>query len=121
MLWSLQIMDPKMDSGCVSTEELGDSDDLVVRPLLPAEVVGIIDQLLCLEVWLVSFLILGAWHSLHIVPSNLCPDGVAPWLPTVTDTRNQRICHQHPNPTASELGRGGLYAQERPCGEPTSP
>ena len=43
-------MDPKMDSGCVQPgtqyEELYD----VSRPLLPEEVLGIIDQLLCHEV-----------------------------------------------------------------------
>lgn len=43
-------MDPKMDSGCVKPgdefEELYD----VSRPLLPEEVIGIIDQLLCHEV-----------------------------------------------------------------------
>ncbi|CAK7202280.1 N-alpha-acetyltransferase, non-catalitic subunit [Sporothrix eucalyptigena] len=43
---ALEIMDPKMDSGCVSAEEL---DQQITRSLLPAEVVGIIDQLLCLE------------------------------------------------------------------------
>ena len=43
-------MDPKMDSGCVR-----DGDELevrynVARPLLPEEVLGIMDQLLCHEV-----------------------------------------------------------------------
>lgn len=46
----LQIMDPKMDSGCMTSgdefEELYD----VSKPLLPEEVLGIIDQLLCHEV-----------------------------------------------------------------------
>ncbi|KJR85419.1 amino-acid N-acetyltransferase subunit Mak10 [Sporothrix schenckii 1099-18] len=51
---ALEIMDPKMDSGCVSAEELVDNDhQQLMRSLLPAEVVGIIDQLLCLEM---------AWH-----------------------------------------------------------
>ncbi|KAI9158436.1 LOW QUALITY PROTEIN: N-alpha-acetyltransferase 35, NatC auxiliary subunit [Paramyrothecium foliicola] len=47
---ALEIMDPKMDSGCVlpgtQYEELYD----VSRPLLPEEVLGIIDQLLCHEI-----------------------------------------------------------------------
>lgn len=44
-------MDPKMDSGCVSAEELVDNDhQQIMHSLLPAEVIGIIDQLLCLEV-----------------------------------------------------------------------
>lgn len=43
-------MDPKMDSGCVkSPDELEELYD-VSRPLLPEEVLGIIDQLLCHEV-----------------------------------------------------------------------
>ena len=43
-------MDPKMDSGCVESEE--DLEELydVSRTLLPEEVLGIIDQLLCHEV-----------------------------------------------------------------------
>ncbi|KAI1031705.1 hypothetical protein LB504_000666 [Fusarium proliferatum] len=50
----LEIMDPKMDSGCVeSAEELEELYD-VARPLLPEEVLGIIDQLLCHEM---------AWHQ----------------------------------------------------------
>ncbi|KAK7415529.1 N-alpha-acetyltransferase, non-catalitic subunit [Neonectria magnoliae] len=50
---ALEIMDPKMDSGCVESEE--DLEELydVSRPLLPEEVLGIIDQLLCHEM---------AWH-----------------------------------------------------------
>lgn len=43
-------MDPKMDSGCLAAEEALDEDYDVNRPLLPAEVLGIIDQLLCHEV-----------------------------------------------------------------------
>lgn len=39
-----------MDSGCVSAEELVDNDNQITHPLLPAEVIGIIDQLICLEV-----------------------------------------------------------------------
>lgn len=45
-----QIMDPKMDSGALDSDELLGEDYDVSRPLLPAEVIGIIDQLLCLEV-----------------------------------------------------------------------
>lgn len=45
-------MDRKMDSGCLAPGESLDDDYDVTRPLLPAEVVGIIDQLLSLEVCL---------------------------------------------------------------------
>ncbi len=43
-------MDAKMDSGCLAPGESLDEDYDVTRPLLPSEVVGIIDQLLSLEV-----------------------------------------------------------------------
>ncbi|KUI57998.1 N-alpha-acetyltransferase 35, NatC auxiliary subunit [Cytospora mali] len=50
---ALEIMDPKMDSGCLAPGESLDEDYDVTRPLLPQEVLGIMDQLLCHEV---------AWH-----------------------------------------------------------
>jgi N-alpha-acetyltransferase 35, NatC auxiliary subunit len=43
-------MDPKMDTGYLSEGESMDDDYDVGRNLLPEEVLGIIDQLLCLEV-----------------------------------------------------------------------
>jgi hypothetical protein len=47
-------MDPKMDSACLAPgEALVDAYDLE-RPLLPEEVIGIIDQFLCCEM---------AWHE----------------------------------------------------------
>ena len=45
-------MDPKMDSGCVESEEDLEETYDAARPLLPEEVVGIMDQLLSLEVCL---------------------------------------------------------------------
>lgn len=39
-----------MDSGCLAAGESLDDDYDVTRPLLPKEVLGIIDQLLCHEV-----------------------------------------------------------------------
>lgn len=39
-----------MDSGCLADGESLDPDYDVTRPLLPTEVIGIIDQLLCHEV-----------------------------------------------------------------------
>ncbi|KAH6851288.1 Mak10 subunit, NatC N-terminal acetyltransferase-domain-containing protein [Chaetomium sp. MPI-CAGE-AT-0009] len=50
---ALEVMDPKMDSGRLAPGESLDDDYDVTRPLLPNEVVGIIDQLLSLEM---------AWH-----------------------------------------------------------
>lgn len=50
---ALEIMDPKMDSGCVDPGEEFEELYDVSRPLLPEEVLGIIDQLLCFEM---------AWH-----------------------------------------------------------
>ncbi|EON96300.1 putative amino-acid n-acetyltransferase subunit protein [Phaeoacremonium minimum UCRPA7] len=47
---ALEIMDSKMDSGCLEPGESLDEDYDTSRPLLPKEVLGIIDQLLCHEV-----------------------------------------------------------------------
>ena len=43
-------MDPKMDTGYLTEDETMDDDYDVTRNLLPEELLGIIDQLLCLEV-----------------------------------------------------------------------
>lgn len=43
-------MDPKMDSGCVAPGEQFEETYDVSQPLQPEQVLGIIDQLLCLEV-----------------------------------------------------------------------
>jgi hypothetical protein len=47
---SSQILDRKMDSGCLEPGESLDSEYEVSRSLLPEEVLGIIDELLCHEV-----------------------------------------------------------------------
>ena len=47
-------MDPKMDSGYLAPGEKLDDDYDVLRPLLPGEVIGIMDQLICFEVGLCS-------------------------------------------------------------------
>lgn len=43
-------MDPKMDSGYLASGETLDDDYDVLGALLPEEVIGIMDQLLCFEV-----------------------------------------------------------------------
>ena len=43
-------MDPKMDSGYLAEGETLDDDYDVLHDLLPEEVVGIMDQMLCYEV-----------------------------------------------------------------------
>lgn len=43
-------MDPKMDSGCLAEGETMEDEYDFGRDLLPEEVLGIIDQLLCHEV-----------------------------------------------------------------------
>ncbi|KAI0006407.1 Mak10-domain-containing protein [Xylariaceae sp. FL0662B] len=50
---ALEIMDKKMDSGVLAEGESLDEEYDVGRDLLPEEILGIIDQLLCLEM---------AWH-----------------------------------------------------------
>ena len=48
-------MDAKMDSGFLAEGESLDEEYDVRRDLLPEEVLGIIDQLLCLEVSTIVF------------------------------------------------------------------
>ena len=43
-------MDPKMDSGYIAPGDTLEDDYNVLRELLPEEVVGIMDQMLCSEV-----------------------------------------------------------------------
>ena len=45
-----QIMDPKMDSGCLAPGETLEDQYDVSRKLLSEEVIGIMDQMLCYEV-----------------------------------------------------------------------
>ena len=47
-------MDPKMDSGFLQPGETLEDDYDALKPLLPEEVIGIMDQLLCYEM---------AWHE----------------------------------------------------------
>ncbi|KAF7885002.1 hypothetical protein EAF00_010820 [Botryotinia globosa] len=53
---ALEIMDPKMDSGYLAPGETMEDDYDFAQALLPEEVLGIIDQLLCHEM---------AWHMGH--------------------------------------------------------
>ncbi|MCJ1390800.1 hypothetical protein MMC18_003661 [Xylographa bjoerkii] len=59
---ALEIMDPKMDSGFLAPGETLEEDYDILRELLPEEVVGIIDQLLCAEV---------AWYMGHHLSQTL--------------------------------------------------
>ena len=43
-------MDPKMDSGYLAPGETLEDEYDVLRELLPEEVIGIMDQMLCYEV-----------------------------------------------------------------------
>ena len=43
-------MDPKMDSGFLTSGESAEHDYDVLRVLLPEDVIGIMDQMLCSEV-----------------------------------------------------------------------
>lgn len=45
-----QIMDPKMDSGCLEPGETLEDQYDVSRHLLPEEVIGVMDKMLCYEV-----------------------------------------------------------------------
>ncbi|EFR00787.1 hypothetical protein MGYG_03791 [Nannizzia gypsea CBS 118893] len=59
---ALEIMDSKMDSGYLAPGETLDHNYDVMRELLPEEVLGIMDQLLCYEV---------AWHMGHPLSQTL--------------------------------------------------
>ena len=48
--WMVQIMDPKMDSGYLQPGETLEDEYDVMRKLLPEEILGIMDQMLCFEV-----------------------------------------------------------------------
>ncbi|KAF1834626.1 Mak10-domain-containing protein [Decorospora gaudefroyi] len=51
---AIEIMDPKMDSGFLQPGETLEDDYDTLTPLLPEELIGIMDQLLCYEM---------AWHT----------------------------------------------------------
>ncbi|KAH7073635.1 amino-acid N-acetyltransferas-like protein subunit Mak10 [Paraphoma chrysanthemicola] len=51
---AIEIMDPKMDSGFLKPGETLEDDYDTLTPLLPEELIGILDQLLCYEM---------AWHT----------------------------------------------------------
>ncbi|KAK2000226.1 Mak10 subunit [Colletotrichum falcatum] len=71
---ALEIMDPKMDSGCLEAEDSLDVDYDVSRPLLPEEVLGIIDQLLCHEMsWHVGYPLSQTLFTSVYVESILMP------------------------------------------------
>ncbi|KAM5355646.1 hypothetical protein ACJ41O_002292 [Fusarium nematophilum] len=95
---ALEIMDPKMDSGCVeSTDDLEELYD-VSRPLLPEEVLGIIDQLLCHEM---------AWHLGYPLSQTLFTSVYAealltPTPKTVEEARFVRDA-QHESPGQSAM------------------
>lgn len=78
-------MDPKMDSGCLGPGESLDDDYEVNRPLLPEEVLGIIDQLLCHEVGV--HLLRCSW----LCVLTLAVDVLAPGLPFVPDPLHQPL------------------------------
>ncbi|EZF34210.1 hypothetical protein H109_03102 [Trichophyton interdigitale MR816] len=59
---ALEIMDSKMDSGYLAPGETLDHSYDVMKELLPEEVIGIMDQLLCYEV---------AWHMGHPLSQTL--------------------------------------------------
>ncbi|KAI4290696.1 MAG: hypothetical protein L6R35_000003 [Caloplaca aegaea] len=59
---ALEIMDPKMDSGFLAEDEPLDDTFNVLKEVLPEEVVGLMDQMLCHEM---------AWHMGHPLSTSL--------------------------------------------------
>jgi hypothetical protein len=74
-----------MDSGCLGPGESLDDDYDVNRPLLPEEVLGIIDQLLCHEVGVLPV------QSLMLYVLTIAADGLALGLPFVPDPPHQPL------------------------------
>lgn len=70
-------MDPKMDSGFLEPHELLYDTYDVLQNLLPEEVIGIMDQLLCYEVRL------SATSTNGMLTGS--SDGLAPGLPALTN------------------------------------
>ena len=90
-----------MDSGCLEADESLDDDYDVRRELLPEEVVGIIDQLLCHEV---RNTLLRSGMSLT---SPL--DGMASWLSAITNPLHKRLHRGHPDAHACDHRPGRLW------------
>lgn len=88
-------MDPKMDSGCLEPGESLDEDYDVTRPLLPGEVLGVIDQLLCLEV---GELIRQRLGKTQFANRTWPADGLAPRLPALPDAVHQRLHRKDAGP-----------------------
>ena len=76
-------MDPKMDSGYLEPGETMDDDYDFTKPLLPEEILGIIDQLICHEVLPLDI------YSIFYVNDIL--DGVAYGAPAGPDNLHQLI------------------------------
>jgi hypothetical protein len=94
-------MDPKMDSGCIAAGESLDEDYDVTRPLLPKEVLGIIDQMLCHEVCTVF---LGRFSPYL----TLSTDGLASRAPSIPDTIYERVYRVHLDAASDDDRRGRL-------------
>lgn len=73
-------MDPKMDTGYLTGEDTLEDDYDVLRELLPEEVLGIMDQMLCFEVCLFRDMYsrwtssdtdhrYRRWHGIWAIPS----------------------------------------------------
>ncbi|KAL8912645.1 MAG: hypothetical protein Q9171_002370 [Xanthocarpia ochracea] len=59
---ALEIMDPKMDSGVLADNETFEDEFDVLREILPGELIGLMDQILCHEM---------AWHMGHPLSQSL--------------------------------------------------
>ncbi|KAI0202502.1 Mak10-domain-containing protein [Astrocystis sublimbata] len=102
---ALEVMDRKMDSGLLDEGESLDEEYDVTRELLPDEILGIIDQLLCLEM---------AWHqgyplSQTILTSVYIEALMNPRPDTLDDVNFTR--HSTPPPKESSL----LFALRAYC------
>lgn len=81
-------MDRKMDSGCLEHGETMEDEYDFCQTLLPEEIIGIIDQLLCHEVMCLD-------NELFISITSLTfPDGLAYGTPTCTNSIHKSLRRQ---------------------------
>ncbi|KAL3302566.1 mak10 subunit [Colletotrichum asianum] len=109
---ALEIMDPKMDSGCLEAEESLDVDYDVSRPLLPEEVLGIIDQLLCHEMaWHVGYPLSQTLFTSIYVESILMPNPT-----TLDDAHFIRDANGNPPAPMHAVLRAYILGLLKTCG-----
>lgn len=94
-----------MDSGVLNEGESLDEEYDVTRGLLPEEILGIIDQLLCLEV---SVPEKTRWCAgVYILMLSI--DSMASRIPIIADNIDERLCRGFNESSSCNYRRGKFY------------